>query len=221
MWIKISLLGVVAALLTAAMALAEDTPKFEVQPFIGGTVGGGIPIRTSAGTSTVELGTLDVKSGLNAGVTFGANLGERGGAEFLWRRQYSETELPSTYVPKGVDPTVNLDIDQYQGNFLYHFADADQKIRPFVLFGMGATTYRGSTGDYSQSNTRFSMGFGGGVKYYFGKHVGFRGQVRWTPTYLYSTAGGMWCGWYGYCYVISNDTWQNQVDFTGGVILRF
>lgn len=216
---RMCLMGTVVMLMAASMAWAQDTPKFELTPFIGATVGGGIPLRMSVGTGTVELGTLDIKSGLNAGVSFGYNVTERFGTEFLWRRQFTETDLPTTAVPVGASTKVDLNIDQYHGNFLYHFADSDAATRPYMLFGLGATTYYGSNNEISDAFTKFSMGFGGGVKHFFAKRVGVRAEVRWTPTYLYSTAGGVWC-WY-YCYVLTADTWQNQVDFTAGLVFRF
>ena len=201
---------------------AQDFKRFEVQPFIGGTVGGGIPLRTF---DNIEYGKVHVKNSLNAGVTFGYNFSEQVEAEFLWRRQYSEGEATGTVIPSPVVPIsgklFNLNIDQYQGNMLYHFASGEAKTKPYLLFGLGASTLRASTDNGSGSFTKFSFGLGGGIKRFFTDSFGVRAEVRWTPTYLYSTYGGVWCNIYGFCWTIPSDTFMNQVDFTTGVVWRF
>ena len=45
--------------------------------------------------------------------------------------------------------------------------------------------------------------------------------ARYTPTYLYSTSGGVWCNWWGYCWVVPNDHFLQQGDVTGGIVFRF
>ena len=66
------------------------------------------------------------------------------------------------------------------------------------------------------SETKFSLGFGGGVKYFFSRSVGVRGHIRYKPTMLNDTASGDFCDPFGFC----QGTLQ-QVEFAAGAVLRF
>jgi hypothetical protein len=57
----------------------------------------------------------------------------------------------------------NLHTDQYLGDFVMHFKDRDSRLRPFVLFGAGATNLAPDRSGVN-SITRFAWVFGGGVK---------------------------------------------------------
>jgi opacity protein-like surface antigen len=111
-----------------------------------------------------------------------------------------------------------VNVDQFHGNLVISFGGEEQhKLHPFFLFGLGASRIAGA-GD---SVTKFSYGLGGGVKYFVTPKFGIRAQIRYAPTYLYSTSGGVWCNWYGFCFVVPNDHYLNQGDATIGAIFRF
>ncbi len=119
----------------------------------------------------------------------------------------------------------DMNVNNYHGIFTYNFGEEDSGIRPYMFGGLGATQY--SPGDIAgnsvSSRTRFSTTWGGGVKFFVSDHVGFKGGVRWTPTYITSTPGGMWCSpyWPWYCWVVSNDHFSHQFEMGGGIIARF
>ena len=71
------------------------------------------------------------------------------------------------------------------------------------------------------SVSKFSSTWGAGVKYYPASTIGFKGQVRWTPTYIKSDAGGTFCDPFYGCWVIANPDYQNSLEFSAGVTLRF
>ena len=107
------------------------------------------------------------------------------------------------------------------GNFVFHFAERESKMRPFAFFGVGASDL---SPDRSGVNgaTRFAFSLGGGAKYNFSKHLGFRGQAKWSPTYITTTDGGYWCDpFWGGCWVVGNDHYLHEFDVTGGITLRF
>ncbi len=188
--------------------------RVEVTPFVGYKVGGDVPVEPER--NDIDVKTIRFDDSVSAGVTVGFNVTEHFGLEFLWNRQ--PTKATGLLSGGGVFPTkADVDLDQYHGNFVYNFRDGDSKLRPFLLFGLGAT--RAAASDSSE--TRFSFGVGGGAKYFFHPNMGLRLQARWTPTYLYSTAGGVWCDWWGWCWVMPNDHYMNQGDFTAGWIFRF
>jgi opacity protein-like surface antigen len=186
--------------------------RFEIQPFVGYKYGGGADV---AG-NVLGIKRINIDSSLAYGVTATYNLSEFTGVEFLWNRQ--ATNVTGALYAGGTYPQkIGVTLDQFHGDFLLSFASHGMKLEPFVLVGLGATDMHGA----GSSTTKFSFGVGGGVKYFVSRHLGFRIQARYTPTYLYSTNGGVWCNWWGYCWVIPNDHFLQQGDVSAGVILRF
>lgn len=221
-----ALLAASAAMLLAAPARAQ---QFEASFFGGYTASEGI----KASSSRVVLGqvydSLDITSGASFGLTAGAFVGPNWEVEFLWSRQFSTLEISN---PAPSRKLADQNVDNYHGNLVYNWGEPDAQIRPFAYFGVGATHY--SPGDYDsalpgsatlahiQSETRFSGTLGGGVKVYPNHMIGVKGQVRWTPTYIKSDAGGLWCDpFYPTCWVIGDADYSNQFEFSGGVTLRF
>ena len=102
----------------------------------------------------------------------------RWGAELLWTEQGSALRLGTD---AGAADLFTMTIRQLQGNVLYHFGDWDAKLQPFVFGGMGATYF---SADDLESETKFSFGLGGGVKYFPWNAIGARAHFRYTPTLL-------------------------------------
>jgi len=50
-----------------------------------------------------------------------------------------------------------------------------------------------------------------------GRHVGVRGQFRWTPTYITSSPG-VFCS--VFCYAVDVADYANQFEATAGVTVR-
>jgi len=187
--------------------------RFEVQPFAGYKFGGG----TDVGTNALGISHINIDSSIAYGLTATFNPSEHTGVEFLWNHQ--PTNASGVLFGGGTYPIkIGTTVDQFQGNFLYSFiGHENKKIEPFLLFGLGATDMHGA----GSSTTKFSWAVGGGVKFFVSRHVGFRIQARYVPTYLYSTNGGVWCNWWGYCWVVPNDHFLNQGDVTTGLVFRF
>jgi len=202
----------IVALLSVSVLPAAAQYHFELQPFVGYKFGGGVDV----GANALGIGRINIDSSIAYGATATFNPTENFGLEFLWNRQ--PTNASGSFSGGGTYPTkVGVTLDQFHGDFLFSFAGHGSKVEPFVLFGVGATDMHGA----GSSTTKFSFGVGGGVKYFVSRHIGFRAQARYTPTYLYTTNGGVWCNWWGYCWVVSNDHFLQQGDVTGGIIFRF
>ncbi|HEX5109083.1 MAG TPA: outer membrane beta-barrel protein [Vicinamibacterales bacterium] len=123
----------------------------------------------------------------------------------------------------------DLSVTTYHGYVAYNFLEAESKVRPYALFGMGATNF--SSVDFVTSvtqqprtiegETQFSTTISAGVKFFASPNVGARFGVQWVPTYIKTDAGGWWCDpWFG-CYVVGNSQYSSQWDLSGGVVFRF
>jgi hypothetical protein len=197
-------------LLCSAFAAAQ---KVEFGPFIGVRVGGNVDI---VGEDYVD------EYSLNAGIAYGFNFGvvmnDRIHLEFGWSRQDTEWDVTSIggTTPDFAPAEVNVDL--YQFNLLYHWREPGDPVRPYFIIGAGATRisdYLGAGGD-----TRFSLGAGGGLKFYASDNFGFRVQARWVPTRM-DTEPDIICDSFGNCWSVGRPTYLQQVEFTGGIFFSF
>ena len=216
----------ITAALMGAVAAPAQAQKFEVSVTGGYSTASGITSSSSItvpGTGTFNK--IEVSGGPTFGLSFGYVMESGGEVGFLWGRQMSQLGVSGT---TSLDIGDGMNIDNYHGYFAYNFLP-DSSVKPYLLIGFGATDYGSvsftrSTGENSTVSgpTRFSTTWGAGVKAFTsGGKVGFRGGVRWTPTYITSEASGWWCDpWWG-CYLVGDSKYSHQFEFAGGVIFRF
>jgi hypothetical protein len=184
---------------------AARGPRFEISPFYGYRFGGGVrnPLtgRTYAFRDSQAYGLfLDMAPRPD----WPAKL------ELLWSRQDSSVNLQGL----GGLGRVNLTIDEIQiGSSLER---GGRHLREYGSLLAGATYY--STDGYG-SDTRFSFGLGGGVKYFITRNLALRADLRGFCTIvdgsgaLISSGGGTMVAFYG------SAMWQGQA--TVGVTLAF
>ena len=213
-------LGLLLLLAAVAPAAAQ---KVEAGISFGTTISDGVDgdgVLAQDGNIYNEVDVADSASwGFNVGVMATENF-EIG---FLFNQQMSRLDVKGTQTLELGDMNVN----SYHGYFGYNFGDADAKVRPYAMVGFGATNYgsvsfnaRGTTLE-TNSATQFSTTWGAGVKFYPAPKFGVRVGMQWTPTYIKSDAEGWWCDpWYG-CYVVGDAQYSNQLQFLGGVTVRF
>jgi hypothetical protein len=208
--------------LTATTALGQDK-RFELIPWIGFTASSGVDIRNQDIGDARIINYLAPKSGMSYGGLVNYMLSENFSIGFLINQQRSNLEG----VIQGGEKIefTDMSVNNYHGVFTYNAGDEDSEIRPYFLFGLGATQYRPSDieGQSVDSRTRFSPTLGGGVKFFPSDHVGFQAGARWTPSYIKSDPGGVWCSpwWPWQCWVLANDHFSHQGEFSGGIIFRF
>jgi opacity protein-like surface antigen len=212
----------------AVGAQAQSQPRVEVAFETGYTASEGIATSSARVIGGQVYNDLDIKSGGNFGFTAGVFLTTNAEVEFLWNRQFSQFDASN---PAPSVLLADVSVDNYHGNFVYNWFESDAKVRPFLFGGIGATHY--SPGDpvalpkvtsatSIDSATKFSFTWGGGVKLYPTPHVGVRLSGRWTPTYVKSDAGGLWCDpFYPTCWVLSDPDYSNQFAINGGVTFKF
>jgi hypothetical protein len=209
---------VVALLVLAASSAAwAQAPKVEISALFGYTFADGVsgdPVRALNGQTYDRVDPKDSMSfTLSGGVFVSPNV-EVG---FMWRRQPTTLQVSGTTTTDVGD----MNTDGYHGFFAYNFGDAEAKVRPYVLGGLGATHYGAATYTKTGGATATTPTRGAGVKIYPAPNVGFQAGIQWTPTYIKSDAAGWWCDpWWG-CYVVGDAQYSNQFEFAGGITFRF
>jgi opacity protein-like surface antigen len=210
-----------AALFLLAANSSRAQGRFEVTPFVGYETSGSYPV--SPFSSAAQVDRFRINDALAFGTFLDFNVSENFQAEFMWNRNntsYSARDtLTNTYF-KAFDS----DVDQFQFGGLYMLRNSDHRLRPYVAASVGFThddnsNLAGVVGA-SSSRTAFSYSLGGGVKYYVTRHLGFRGDIRYLPTYGSSSYYGYCDPFFG-CYTAKSPNFLNRGSFTGGVIIHF
>jgi hypothetical protein len=213
--------------MAGALALAVPVSAQDSRVEIGGTAGWNFSdgvtfdgIRAGDGNVYNEIGPKDSFS-WSANIGFYAT--EQVEVGFLFSQQMSKLLVAGTTEREIGDQSVF----NYHGYVAYNAGDSDSQVRPYFLFGLGATNYGsvpftvGNVSGETQGNSQFSTTWGVGVKIYGGGNVGLKLGARWTPTYIKSDAEGWWCDPYWGCYVVGDAQYSNQFEFGGGITIRF
>jgi hypothetical protein len=213
---RLILAATACLVLLAAPASAQG--PVEAGGFFGWTAVDGetFPPPTASGAAYTQARP---RNGGSYGFTLGLWCSPTIELEFLWDRQ------PTTLDVTGTGPALSgrLNIDNYHGQLLYHFRSDEDAARPFVAGGFGATHYSdvALSRGHVPGQTRFSWMFGGGLKVYPSRRVGLRAMVRFVPTYLDPGETGLRCDLSLDCWANSNAANSIQVEFSGGVLIRF
>ena len=157
-----------------------------------------------------ELSDVDIRGGFTWGLQGARFFTPRLGAEVLWTQQDSALEIGNA---DGKADLFTMTVRQLEGNVVYRLGRAGAKWEPFVFGGLGATFFGADT---VESETKFSLDVGGGVKYFPWRSIGARAHVRYKPTFLNDTSSGRFCDPFGFCQAV-----LQQMDFSAGVVVRF
>lgn len=226
----IVLVFVLACGASSALAQQSFTQKIELTPFVGVKDGGKINV-SQAGT---DIDNLLIKSGIEYGGIFDYNIWGNFAFEFLLVQQpsyFSEHDAFTDTVTRCdvgtgcsfTDGTTELTTYSFGG--AYSFRSEDAKLRPFVAGGIGWTHFANTNNP--PVSTKLDLGFsnrlaydiGGGVKYYFGRHIGARLDVRYLTSR--TTPGtATECGFLG-CFQVATSNHANQLSAAAGIALRF
>jgi len=205
-WIIPALLALAPAALAQVGSTNITQESFEIAPFVG--------IRTGGGLSGQLDGTprdFSIQSGTSYGGTLDFNL-NRGNfkLEVLYSRQSTKIEEAVLLVPGGLD----LNVEYLQGGVLQEVGS--EKSRFFVSVLAGATRFAPRGFD---SETKFSLSLGGGLKFFPARHVGLRFDARAYMTFIKSDTGAFCVN--GRCIFSYSGSHLWQGDFTAGLILAF
>jgi opacity protein-like surface antigen len=136
----------------------------------------------------------------------------------MWNRQ--PTQLGAhVFNTNRIASVSDVTLDMYQFSGLYEFGEERAKLKPFVVAGLGFT-HIDSNGVLNFEN-RLSFNVGGGVKYYFSRHVGLRLEARYSPTQTTSTTGVVCDPFSGFCFTTRIHNYAHQGQANAGIIFRF
>jgi len=208
-WVQVVLRPfLVVGLLAIACALGTASPLqaqgIEITPFGGYRFGGDF-------FELIARRPVDTDGAPALGVIVDVPLGDGLQIEGLFTHQDAHVELESgTFGPLR---RAKVSVDHFQGGGLQEYRDG--RVRPFGMGMLGLTRYYGE-GD---SEIRFTVGAGGGVKLFASENVGLRlnGQVSATFVYFDARAGG--CGG-GVCFAGVNADVVWQAEFSAGLIVK-
>lgn len=213
--------GLTLCVLFLTSAVGAQEHKIEVSGYAGWTFSNGVPIDNIEFEGQI-YNRITPKSGGSYGFTFGVFVTENIEIEFALDQQQSALEASG---PGGKREFTDMNVNNYHGNFVYNWGYDRDVMRPFIFGGLGATQYKPADvmGTAVDGSTRFSTNWGGGIKMYPSSNVGIKIMARWTPTYIKSDPGGIWCSpfWPWICYRVSDTQYSHQFQLAAGITLRF
>ena len=209
MWLLVGLTCLATSVPARAQYYGRD--KWEVTPFVGYETNGSYPLTSS----TVTINDLRINGATSFGTFIGYSLTSNSEFEFMWDRNltsYSVQQTPGAAYMKAYNSTV----DQYQFGALYTILGEEHKWRPYFAGSLGFTHEFNSGGNPTRLD--FSYGIGGGTKYALTRHLAFRGDARYMPTYANSSYA-TYC--YFGCFTAKVSNYQHRGNFIAGLEFRF
>jgi opacity protein-like surface antigen len=115
------------------------------------------------------------------------------------------------------NPLFDLSVEYYHVGGLYLIDVDNDRVRPFVSGTLGLTHMNPQGADLN-SETRFSLAFGGGAKLFVTERLGLRLDARGIYTALNSN-GAVFCS--GGCAITVQSSGFLQGELSAGLVLRF
>jgi hypothetical protein len=209
-------LACAAFLADAAPARAQylEIDSVEVTPFVGVRFGGTFEILPDAPVP-IDATLKDAQSyGFSAGIRFD----QLSLVEFRWTQSTTTLQFDVPFARLG--PALgDVRLNQFHADFTREFIVREIKgLRSFLTGSLGVT-HMGASHD---SFTRFSFGFGGGLKQFVGSKFAIRAEAHWLPIWISPEVGGFACNSVsGGCLVLLNGRLAQQFELSVGPVVRF
>jgi hypothetical protein len=195
----------------AALLLARVPPVsaqgIEVAPVAGYRFGGDF-FEILAGRP------VDADGAPALGVAFDVPLSNGYQIEGLFTHQ--QTDIVTAVQPVGSPVLRRMSVDHWQGGGLQEFDIGRPQVRPFLTGSLGLTHFAGA----DDSEVRFSLAAGGGVKLFPSPHLGVRLDGRVYATFVDVDTRAIACT-VGTCFVGLNLNVVWQAEFTTGLVFKF
>jgi hypothetical protein len=197
--------AIALAVCCAGRAFPARAQSVEVMPFGGYRFGGDL-------FELAAQRSLDLDGAPALGVVVNVPLSDGLQVEALVTRQDTHASIPTT----PLDPPTrrHFTVDHWQGGGLQELSGG--RVRPFLTGMLGFTRYA-ADGD---SEVRFTVGAGGGIKLFPVPHVGVRLDGRVYTTFIDADVAFLACA-PGTCIgaVAVDVVWQ--AELTMGLVFRF
>ena len=126
---------------------------------------------------------------------------------------HQDTHVTVQPTPFGPSARWRVSVDHFQGGALQEYSEG--RVRPFAIGTLGLTRYAGG-GD---SEMRFTLGAGGGVKLFPTARVGVRLNGQVSATFVYADARVAACS-PGICFFGLDADIVWQIEFSTGLIFK-
>ena len=200
-WLLAGLLGL--------PALARAQTPVEITPFGGYRFGGGF----------FELITgepVDLDGAPAFGIAVDVPIRDPHGYQIEGLFSHEEANLTVRHQPFGPATIARVTVDHWMGGGLQEFGG--ERVRPFLTGMLGLTRYAGE----KDSEIRFALSAGGGVKLFPTRHLGLRLDGRLFATFVDADLAFLACGSVsGTCFVAFRTDVVFQAEFTAGAVLKF
>lgn len=151
----------------------------------------------------------------NYGIRAGVSPGDGMLVEFEWN--HTETTLHGRDYITNQSYDEDIKMNYYLLGFNKEMSDGPAV--PFGLLNVGVLNAQGVDNNSYINTNFFTVGLGGGLKYYFSDHIGIRLQARLFFPMQFAGVG-FGCGSGGCGSSVSGYANTIQGDFTGGIILK-
>jgi hypothetical protein len=202
------LTALACVLASAARAHAQGV---EITPFGGYRLGGDF-------FELITEQPVDLDGSVSFGVVVDIPLRRSPGFQMEGLFSHQQADLTIEPTQHGGPVTIaRATVDHWLGGGLQEFGDGD-RVRPFLTGMLGLTRYAGD-GD---SEIRFALSAGGGVKLFPTRHIGLRLDGRVYTTFVEADVGLFACSSFsGTCLVGFRADVVWQVEGTAGVVFKF
>jgi hypothetical protein len=178
-------------------------------PFAGFRFGGSLDV--AAATPAAAPSSLAIDGALSYGAVVDFPISTARSLELYYSRQPTTLSGPGAFTPAIRDVTVSV----LQLGLVDSVPGEDSRLSWLLIGTLGATEFRAA----GATDTRVSIGLGGGVVWMASQHVGLRGELRAVLSFGDNGNGFVSCG--GGCTAVLHTTAVPQAELALGVVARF
>ena len=200
----------------AGPALASPPPgeRFEVTPYYGYRFGGEFGDVDFAGISSLEI-----QDSSAYGLILSFNVNPNGQVEIQYSQQRTELQGKGSFFLSSGEKLFDLNVETWQVGGNYTGGTPGDAVRGFIGFSLGLTNFEPDASGFD-GDSQFAFSFYAGAKVALAKHFGLRFQGQWIATYI-SSDDEVFCDPFGFCYVVSEADYLNQVELSAGLTFKF
>jgi hypothetical protein len=201
---KLRLIGLAGLVVLASALSARAQGMFEISPHYGYRWGGSI--ESASGQS------LSLRDGRAYGLSLDYSPHPDSDLKFelLWSRQESGVDFQT---PAGLNH-VGVTVDEFQFGGVVDFNQG--RLHEFVTGLLGATLFGPEGAD---SDVRFSLSIGGGVKFFLFRNLALRADLRGYCTVVESDSAFIHYNGVTVAHFTGSTLWQGEI--TAGITLAF